>query len=202
METPEQAFYKQPMKSKDDLRKTLRRVRRDHVAGQSQAIRGLLFNRPPVPLAETIAPDAVIGLYRATEYEAPARTYAQFFIEAGHTIALPHFADANGAMTFRRHTDPLGESDLEPGLFDIMQPGAGAQALVPDIVFVPLLGFTPAGDRIGQGGGHYDRWLADHEGVRSIGLAWDAQCVDILPTEPHDRRLNTIVTPTRIYGLD
>jgi len=187
---------------KDQLRKTLRQARRDHVAAQPQAIRALLFNRPPVSLVETIPANAVIGLYHATRFEAPTRGYAQFFIESGHDIALPHFADRDAEMTFRRHTDPLGESDLEPGPFGMTQPADDAPAITPDIVFAPLIGFTPDGDRIGQGGGHYDRWLTDHGDVRAIGLAWDVQCVDTLPVEGHDRRLNTIVTPTRIYAVD
>ena len=65
------------------------------------------------------------------------------------------------------------------------------------------MGFTPSGKRLGQGGGHYDRWLAEHPAVLKIGLAWDIQCVepeDALPTEPHDIALDAVVTPTRMYG--
>jgi 5-formyltetrahydrofolate cyclo-ligase len=66
-------------------------------------------------------------------------------------------------------------------------------------VFVPLLGFTPRGDRLGQGGGHYDRWLEANPSVPAIGLAWDCQKMENLPVEPHDRRLAMIVTPTRVH---
>jgi 5-formyltetrahydrofolate cyclo-ligase len=68
------------------------------------------------------------------------------------------------------------------------------------VLFVPLLGFTTSGHRIGQGGGHYDRYLAAHTHVTAIGLAWDTQLVDDLPVEEHDVRLNYVVTPTRLYG--
>jgi len=172
------------------------------VVAQPPAIRALLFNRPPVSLIETIPRGAIIGLYRANAREAPARGYAQFFLEAGHRIALPHFASPDGPMTFREHLDPLGETDLEAGPFKLMQPSNDVAELVPDILFVPLLGFTASGDRIGQGGGHYDRWLAAHPEARAIGLAWDVQKVDSLPVEPHDRPLHTVVTPTRIYHAD
>jgi 5-formyltetrahydrofolate cyclo-ligase len=63
------------------------------------------------------------------------------------------------------------------------------------------VGFTASGARLGQGGGHYDRWLAEHPGTLAVGLAWDAQLCDTLPTEPHDAPLAAVVTPTRIYGL-
>ncbi len=189
------------MNGKARLRKTLRRQRSEHVAAQPAAIRALLFNRPPVPLVETIAPGAVIGLYHASAEEAPTRGYAQFFLEAGHIIALPRFDHPTASMAFHRHTDPLGESDLETGPFSIRQPLASAPIKTPDVLFAPLIGFTPAGDRLGQGGGHYDRWLADHPQTRAIGLAWDVQCVDTLPVETHDQRLHTVVTPTRIYDM-
>lgn len=67
-------------------------------------------------------------------------------------------------------------------------------------MFVPCVGFTADGGRLGQGAGHYDRWLAAHPSAVAIGLAWDCQLVDELPTEPHDHPLDAVVTPTRLYG--
>jgi 5-formyltetrahydrofolate cyclo-ligase len=64
---------------------------------------------------------------------------------------------------------------------------------------VPLLAFTPEGTRLGQGGGHYDRWLDDNPGTVPLGLAWDCQCLDHLPVELHDRHLRAVITPTRFY---
>ena len=190
------------MTTKTELRRTLRAARRAHVEALPDAIRGLLFHRPPAPLLSRIAPDAVIGLYHAGPWEAPAGGYARFFHEAGHTIALPRFSDRDARMGFARHADPYGESDLAPGPFGMRQPGADAEALIPDILFVPLVGFTASLERLGQGGGHYDRWLAEHRPALSIGLAWDVQLCDALPAEPHDAALDAVVTPTRIYGLE
>lgn len=163
-------------------------------------MRALLFHRPPAPLLGAIADEATIGLYHATADEAPALGYARFFHETGRTIALPHFADRDAPMVFREHSDPYGESDLEPGSYGIMQPPSSAKEVVPDLVFVPLIGFTADLDRLGQGGGHYDRWLAEHPDTIAVGLAWDAQLVESLPVEQHDVPLSAVVTPTRIYG--
>ena len=82
----------------------------------------------------------------------------------------------------------------------IAQPSATAEPAAPDVLFVPVVGFATNGARLGQGGGHYDRWLAANPGTTAIGLAWDTQLVDELPIEPHDVPLSAIVTPTRIYG--
>jgi 5-formyltetrahydrofolate cyclo-ligase len=187
--------------TKSELRKTLRAARKAHVEALPDHIRGLLFHRPPAPLLARIPQEAVIGVYHAGPWEAPAAAYARFFHEAGHTIALPHFAHPTAPMTFAHHSDPYTQDDLEVGPFGILQPAAVAEALIPDVLFVPLVGFTPSLDRLGQGGGHYDRWLAEHPPLLAIGLAWDAQTRDTLPTEPHDKALDAVVTPTRIYGL-
>ena len=186
--------------SKSAVRRSLRAARKAHVEALPDHIRGLLFHRPPAPLLARIPQEAVVGLYHAGPWEAPAAAYARFFHEAGHPIALPHFAEPDAAMVFRHHSDPYAQDDLEVGPFGVLQPAAEAEALVPDILFVPLVGFTPALERLGQGGGHYDRWLAEHPPLLAIGLAWDAQACDALPTEPHDVALDAIVTPTRIYG--
>ncbi len=187
--------------NKSELRNALRKVRREHVAAQSDAIRALPFNRPPAPLVESLPAKAVIGLYHSTPHEAPAGGYARFFHDVGHTIALPHFDGLDAPMAFRVHSDPHGESDLEPGPFDLKQPSADAAEITPDVLFVPLVGFTVELARLGQGGGHYDRWLVQNPGVKAIGMAWDAQLVETLPTEPHDMALDAVVTPTRLYGL-
>jgi 5-formyltetrahydrofolate cyclo-ligase len=188
------------MDSKKALRKALRAERRRHVAALPDTIRALLFRVPPAPLAALIPDKATVGLYRAGPNEAPAAAYARHFLESGHAVALPRFASRDSAMEFARHTDPFEESDLETGPFGLLQPFTGADAVSPDVVIVPLIGFTADGRRLGQGGGHYDRWLAAHPAAVAVGLAWDCQLVSDLPDEPHDHPLMAVVTPTRLYG--
>lgn len=186
--------------SKADLRKELRTIRRDHVRALDPATRALILHRPPAPLLALVPAGATIGLYHASAHEAPAADYARFFHERGHALALPRFAHRGAGMEFAAFSDPWDESDCEVGPFGLLQPGGAAAPLVPEILFVPLLGFTAQGARLGQGGGHYDRWLADHQNVPAIGLAWDVQIVEDLPLEAHDRPLLAVVTPTRFYG--
>ena len=188
------------MDSKAALRRELRALRRDHALAVPDMVRALLFKSPPRPLLELIPESATIGLYHASKFEAPATGYAKYFLEAGHQIALPIFADENAAMSFTEHSDPFDGSDLENGPFGIRQPIEQTLVLVPDILFVPLLGFTENGTRLGQGGGHYDRWLAAHPGTIAIGMGWDCQLADALPIEAHDQRMTAVVTPTRLYG--
>ena len=186
--------------TKAELRTALRAARRAEVTALPPQVRALVFHRPPAPLLERVPEGATIGLYAAHPHEAPAASYARFFAERGHPLALPRFAAREAVMEFAAHTDPFDESDLVDGPFAIRQPSRDAEAVVPQVLFMPLLGFTPRGERLGQGGGHYDRWLAEHPETIRIGLAWDGQLLDELPVEPHDVPLDAVVTPTRLYG--
>ncbi|MFM9937744.1 MAG: 5-formyltetrahydrofolate cyclo-ligase [Novosphingobium sp.] len=186
--------------AKAALRKALRTTRREHVAGLDPRVKALMFLRPPSPLAALVPAGAVIGLYCAGPEEAPATAYARFFHEAGHPIAMPWFEDRGAPMQFRRWASPHLDELLTPGPYGAPQPLADAEPLVPGFLFVPLVGFTAQGARLGQGGGHYDRWLDAHSAVPAIGMAWDCQLADALPTEAHDRPLTAVVTPTRLYG--
>ena len=185
---------------KADLRKTLRVARNAHAAALDPRVRALVMMRPPAALAALVPPGATIGLYVAGSGEAPTLGYARHFHEAGHPIALPWFAGRHAAMAFRIWDSPHLDELLEPGPFGVAQPLASAAPVTPDVLFVPLVGFTANGGRLGQGGGHYDRWLAAHPAVPAIGLAWDCQLIDALPTEAHDRPLSAVVTTSRLYG--
>jgi 5-formyltetrahydrofolate cyclo-ligase len=185
---------------KKQLRTELRRKRVEHAAALPTEVGALVFHRPPGAVLELVPEGATIGLYRSDAGEAPSRGYIKFFFERGHPIALPRVTTLDQPMEFRRHTDPHEESDLEAGVWGLRQPGAGAPVVTPEVLFMPLVGFTAKGDRLGQGGGYYDRYLAAHPQTVAIGMAWDVQEVPELPTELHDIRLSAIVTPTRVLG--
>jgi 5-formyltetrahydrofolate cyclo-ligase len=185
---------------KKQLRSELRRKRKEHAAALPKEVSALVFNRPPAQLLDLVPEGATVGLYRSDEGEAPSSRYIRFFFERGNRIALPRVTTLDKPMEFRVHTDPWEESDLESGVWGLRQPGLSAPLVVPDVLFMPLVGFTTGGDRLGQGGGYYDRYLAANPQVTAIGMAWDIQEVPELPTEPHDMRLTAIVTPTRVLG--
>jgi 5-formyltetrahydrofolate cyclo-ligase len=182
------------------LRDELRKARREHAASLPKEVSALVFNRPPVPVLDLVPEGATIGLYRADPGEAPAFSYTKFFHERGHPIALPRITTLKAPMVFHAHTDPYEEGDLESGPLGLRQPSGELPEVVPDLLFMPLVGFTARGDRLGQGGGFYDRWLEAHPQTTAIGMAWDMQEVDDLPVEDHDMPLAAIVTPTRILG--
>lgn len=187
------------MQDKQRLRKEMRKLRRDHVAGLPGSTSALMFMRPPAAITALAPKDSCVALYHAKDAEAPTASYARWFHENGHGLALPWFASRTAPMKFRAWRNPWDEDELEPGPFGILQPPADSPEVAPDLLFVPLLAFTDTAERLGQGGGHYDRWLGGHPQATPVGLAWDCQLVDALPVETHDRRLHAVVTPTRMF---
>ncbi len=185
---------------KKEIRNRLRKARVEYAASLPPEVSALVFHRPPSPVLDIIPQKAVIGLYRADPGEAPANAYARFFLERGHTVALPWLVNLQTPMIFRKHTDPYAESDLAKGYSSLMQGSEAAPEVVPDVLFMPLVAFTADGHRLGQGGGFYDKWLGSHPDVQRFGLAWDMQEVPELPIEPHDMHLTGVITPTRLIG--
>jgi 5-formyltetrahydrofolate cyclo-ligase len=90
-------------------------------------------------------------------------------------------------------------TELSPGRFGALEPGAGCP-VVPlnqlDLVLVPGVAYDFTGRRLGRGKGFYDRLLAGVRGHK-CGVAFDAQIIAAVPEEPHDMRVNSILTPTR-----
>ena len=184
---------------KPSLRTAMRAQRRSHEAALPGATRALMFLRPPARIAALVREGATVALYHAIAPEAPTLAYAKWFHENGRRLALPWFAARDAAMRFRIWDSPWLEDRLEPGPYGALQPLGDAAAADPALVIVPLVAFTADGHRLGQGGGHYDRWLAAHPHVAAIGLGWDCQLVEALPIEAHDHRLDAVITPTRLY---
>ena len=74
----------------------------------------------------------------------------------------------------------------------------------PEILIVPLVAFDAAGNRLGYGGGFYDRTLEQlraRRGTLAIGFAFDAQEAEALPLEPTDQPLDMIVTESRVLDF-
>ena len=117
-------------------------------------------------------------------------------LAAGRLAGLPRF-DARTGAYLPRQLRRLPE-DLEPGQFGVLEPIGDCPALDVkhlDLVLVPGIGFTLDGARLGRGKGYYDRLLSQVSGFK-CGVAFECQMLTALPVEPHDVRLNGILTPS------
>jgi 5-formyltetrahydrofolate cyclo-ligase len=117
--------------------------------------------------------------------------------ERGHAILLPETTPRGNALIFR-HWSP--ESVMIKERFGTFRPDG--ETGVPDLLLVPLLAFDRAGNRLGYGGGYYDRTLAALPGRPAIGFGYACQEVDTLPAEPHDRPLDAIATELGVHIVE
>lgn len=178
------------VQKKQKLREKLH-FRRKHFSANLDGMAKLAaFRALPAPLSDLLAHHAMVGAYAAWGDEPDIMPMFASLAEAG-ALALPHHAGRVDEMTFRRWRP--GES-LARGPWSTRQPADGAPTTVPDLIFCPLVGFDRRGGRIGQGGGHYDRYFAAHPAALRIGVGWSVQEIDTVPRESTDIALDAILT--------
>lgn len=95
--------------------------------------------------------------------------------------------------------------DLKIGSYGILEPRNECikEALIEDIdlIVIPGVGFDIKGHRMGYGKGYYDRLLQKSKAVH-IGLAFDLQIVDMIPSESHDIPVEIIITESRVIKCE
>jgi 5-formyltetrahydrofolate cyclo-ligase len=119
------------------------------------------------------------------------------FLASGKTCALP-FYDSTTKTYLARQVHNLA-ADISVGYFGIREPASTCPAIPLekfDLVLVPGVAFDWNGNRLGRGRGFYDRLLKQVSGLK-CGVGHDLQLMGKIPAEPHDARVNFIVTPTR-----
>lgn len=176
--------------AKAALRARLRasRIRRTDAAGAAFAAGGLAL----------ASGGDVVALYASVAGEPDTRPLIAALHRAGVRVLLPVLAG-------RRTPDwawYAGPEALRPGWHGILEPATpalGAEGLAAaSVVFCSALATTPAGDRLGGGGGWYDRALARASvGAIVVALCFDDEVLDAVPTDPWDRRVDAILTERR-----
>lgn len=143
-----------------------------------------------------------VALYSALDNEVATAELLADALASGRTVTLPRWNGARAEFEAAIVQDPVR---LVPGKFGILEPPPGARpvsaaAMGGTLVCVPGLAFSAIGQRLGRGGGHYDRFLAalSPEAV-TVGLAYSFQLLDVVPEGPADQRLNFIVTESALY---
>ncbi len=124
-------------------------------------------------------------------------------------VNIPVFLPAldpskKGSLLFFLYTP---NTPMRLNQFSIKEPDFTEQPPCPlsqlDIIFMPLVAFDSFGQRLGMGGGFYDRTLAQEDLSQKmplrVGLAHDCQHVEKLPVEPWDLPLAWVLTPKRAY---
>jgi len=145
-----------------------------------------------------------IGLYLNMPNELGTTSLLNDAKKTGKDVYCPVIDEQRkGLMSFKQYSN-----NLVKNRFGIQEPSATSDTLQAQelcLIFIPLLGFDLNGERLGMGGGYYDRLLNFKKTSPTntkpwlIGLAFDAQYVDSLPTQPWDIRLDAVITESKTH---
>ena len=191
------AFTTTAEPSKAELRRQLRAqlnclpeaVRRQ----EDEALFAAFLARPEVARAKAVF------LFCGTGSEPDTARLFSPLLAQGKVIGLPRMLPNRGMQVHRY--DPNTPLVRHP--FGILEPRPDAPVLLPeqiDLVLVPGLCYDRRGFRLGMGGGYYDRWLEHYHGF-TVGLCRSALLCDCLPTEPHDRPVQLLITPEQYLSF-
>ena len=150
-----------------------------------------------------------VAIYAAMGSEVDPAAFAAAAVKRGWRVAYPCMlsaaeaaacgqrmcmravavGDAPAAPFIARPTRAFAATDIDRDRFPIVP----AEAL--DMIVVPLVAFDRAGARLGYGGGCYDRYLSTlRPDCHIVGIAFDEQRVDHIPTDAHDLSLPNIIS--------
>ena len=180
------------MISKAQWRATLR-ARREAIAVEERAVKAEQAAHS-LSQWDKFKTSTHIALYHAVGSEFPTQTLIQACWAANKKTYLP-IMNKSGLLTFGRY-EP--KTQLAPNTVAILEPQE-TTLIAPcelDLLFLPLVGFDVKGNRLGAGGGYYDRLLKTLESVPvlALGVAFACQEVEKLPREPHDQPIQGVLT--------
>jgi 5-formyltetrahydrofolate cyclo-ligase len=183
--------------TKQEIRERLRALRQGLTP--AEVAEGSLAVARRVLAAPEAKRSRVVCLYAAAPGEVQTGLLLAEFLAAGKTVAVPDWEGWRKGSGLRLLA-VAGPRDLLCEGRAVPQPRFSPGALVPvervDLFLVPGLAFTPRGERLGMGGGFYDRLLLQASPDAAVfGLAFDFQLLDQLPVEPHDVPVHHVIVP-------
>jgi len=183
---------------KDKLRKKLIDIRKNlsqkEILENSNKIKEKLFN------LKEFNQGHVILFYVSYDNEVYTHEMIKESQKLGKNIVVPVSDKKNKRLILSKLENWY---DLKQGAYGILEPFGEKINEVSideiDLIIVPGVGFDEHGHRIGHGKGYYDK-LLENSKTLNIGLAFEFQIVENVPTEKHDIPLNKIVTEGRIIN--
>jgi 5-formyltetrahydrofolate cyclo-ligase len=167
------------------------------LAARSKRISRYILAMPEIRLATTVL--AYWPLESRAEIDL--RAVIRALRSRGTTIGLPVVAagDVSRGMSFHVFEN---EDLLEKGPYNLLQPAPNRPVETPGntIALVPALAADRTGNRLGYGGGYYDRFLQANR-IFSIAAVLASCLVDSLPAEPHDAKVSAVATEVGITRI-
>jgi|MDSW01.1.fsa_nt_gb 5-formyltetrahydrofolate cyclo-ligase len=139
-----------------------------------------------------------IGLFSSVGEEIDTAVLYDYLSESGRQVFFPRMDKASRSLNWG-HVETL--KTMVQGPYGIFEPELATDCTAQlDLIVVPGLGFGLNGGRLGYGAGWYDRTLKHFKGP-VVGLGYDCQVLESVPTEAHDRPVHWIVTELRAIPL-
>ena len=189
--------------SRSDFRKQIRHARNALTSDvQHQASIDLITQ---VSTQSELIKAQHIALYISADGELDTQPLIEWLWSQGKQTYLPVLHPFSpGHLLFLNYNST---TPLTYNKYGIIEPRLNQTLVKPvaqlDLIFTPLVAFDSQGQRLGMGGGYYDRtlskWFETGKGALPVGLAHDCQQVERLPTESWDIPLPKIVTPSKTW---
>ena len=137
-------------------------------------------------------------LFLAFNKEMDTLSMIDAFRKAGKRLAVPRVEGKR-----MRFYEIQSLDDCRPGTLGIPEPCKEnvTEITEPGFMLMPGLAFDEAGHRLGYGGGFYDRYLSEHESLRTAGICYDFQIIDHVPAGPYDLCPEILITDKRILAF-
>lgn len=184
------------IRSKAELRRVILQQRKNLTEEMRTAWdEAVLCRLKSLPSSVFPGKDGCVYGYVSVRGETGTEKILSWCLKEGIRVALPRVTGRDMAFYFVK-----GREQLVPGSFQIPEPAADCEAAhVPGaLVLVPGVAFSRNGGRLGYGAGYYDRFLTREPGHETIGLCYEFQLTEGGWEEPHDVKIDRIITPERL----
>jgi len=151
-----------------------------------------------------LSKDDIVAAYIPTNGEISPLLILQELNNQNITTCLPYIAGKDKPLLFKKWK--IGEGLHKSNFFNIDEPEKYSQNLVPSIIITPLVAFDKCGNRLGYGGGFYDRTIPKLKekkpDIKTIGIAYGLQMAEKLPKESHDHLLDAAITENEFINFN
>ena len=135
-----------------------------------------------------------VFVYLSFSSEAPTQMLIERLLDAGHTVVVPRVeGDKMVAVQIEKDSQDFTLSD-----FGVLEPLGQAYEKQIDLAIVPFLAVDEQGNRLGYGGGYYDKFLTERPMIKRMAYGFACQVLASVPAEALDIKMHCIVTEEKV----